>query len=137
MKRGNWRRERLNIPFIYEHILPMLHSGARALIYLVVAYQPDYFGMPISQLTFLETAVQGVFASITNLKHSLSHTLIQDLFRIRNLFECMDMKSKISVPQNPVPYRSHPYGMKIEVKDLTFRYKSDSAPVLKKREFYN
>jgi len=64
-----WRTT--EIPFIYEHILPMLHSGAGALIYLVVVYQPDYFGMPISQLTFLETAVQGVFASITNLKHSL------------------------------------------------------------------
>jgi ATP-binding cassette, subfamily B, bacterial len=129
----DWRRDEL--PFIYEHILPMLHSGARALIYLVVAYRPDYFGMPISQLTFLETAVQGVFTSISNLKHSLSHALIHDLFRIRNLFECMDMKSKVSVPQNPVSYISHPYGMKIEVKDLTFRYKKDSAPVLKNVNF--
>ena len=47
----------------------------------------------------------------------------------------MDMKSKISVPQNPVPYGSHPYGMKIEVKDLTFRYKKESAPVLKDVNF--
>jgi len=39
------------------------------------------------------------------------------------------------MPQNPVPYRSHPYGMKIEVKDLTFRCKSDSAPVLKNMNF--
>ena len=132
---GNIDRRRNELPFIDEHILPMLHSGARALIYLVVAYQPDYFGMPISQLTFLETAVEGVFTSISNLKHSLSHTLIHDLFRIRNLFECMDIKSKVSVPQNPVSYRSHPYGMKIEVKDLTFRYKKDSAPVIKNVNF--
>ena len=69
-----WRR--VEQPFIHEHILPMLHSGARALIYLIVAYQPDYFGMPISQLTFLETAVQGVFTSISELKQALCPTLL-------------------------------------------------------------
>ena len=113
---GNLEWRRPEQPLIQEHIFPMIQDGVRSLIYLVVAYQPDYFGMPISQLTFLETAVEGVVTSISNLQQTLSHTLIQDLFRIRNLFQCIDIKSKISVPLNPVPYKSHPYGMKIEVK---------------------
>ena len=122
-------------PFIHRHLFPMLHSGARALLYLVVAYQPDYFGMPISQLSFLETSVEGVFNSITHLQQTVSGNLVKDMFRIRNLFECMKIKSKISAPNNPVPYKSHPHGMKIEVKDLTFGYREDSPPVLKNVNF--
>ena len=129
----DWRSD--EAPFIHQHISPMLHSGARALLYLVVAYQPDYFGMPISQLSFLETSVEGVFNSITHLRKVLSGHLVRDMFRIRNLFECMEMKSKVSILENPAPYKSHPYGMKIEVKDLSFRYAKDSPPVLKDVNF--
>ena len=113
----------------------MLHSGARALLYLIVAYQPDYFGMPISQLSFLESSVEGVFSSITQLQRTLSISLIRDMFRIRNLFECMETKSKVSVPANPAPYKSHPFGMKIQVKNLTFGYEKESPPVLKDVNF--
>jgi ABC-type multidrug transport system fused ATPase/permease subunit len=132
---GRFRWKQRQPPFIHRHLFPVLHSGARALLYLVVAYQPDYFGMPISQLTFLETSVEGVFTSITNLQQTISKNLVKDFFRIRNLFECMQMKSKVSVPKNPAPYKSHPNGMKIEVKDLTFGYKKDFPPVLKNVNF--
>ena len=81
-------------PFIQRHVLPLIHSGARALMYLTVAFQPDYFGMPISQLTFLESSVDEVFQSINALRSSLSSRLIKDMFRIRNVFECMDIKSR-------------------------------------------
>lgn len=129
----DWRQR--DSPFSSQNILPMLHSGARSLLYLVVAYQPDYFGMPISQLSFLETSVEGLFASISNLRTTLSYSLIKDMFKIRNLFECIDITSKVSKPENPAPYISHPYGMKIQVKDLTFRYEENSRPVLKNINF--
>jgi ABC-type multidrug transport system fused ATPase/permease subunit len=122
-------------PFIQRHLFPLIHSGARALMYLVVAFQPDYFGMPISQLTFLETSVEGVFSSISFLRQSLSTKLIKDMFRIRNLFECMEIKSAISPPENPAEYKSNPRGMKVEVKDLTFRYGKEAPPVLKDINF--
>jgi ABC-type transport system involved in cytochrome bd biosynthesis fused ATPase/permease subunit len=122
-------------PFIHRHLFPLLHSGSRALMYLVVAFQPDYFGMPISQLTFLETSVEGVFSSISYLRQSLSSKLIKDMFRIRNLFECMEIKSAVCPPENPAEYKSNPKGMKIEVKDLTFRYGKEAPPVLKDVNF--
>jgi len=129
----DWRQR--DNPFSAQNVVPMLHSGARSLLYLVVAYQPDYFGMPISQLSFLETSVEGLFSSISNLRLTLSYSLIKDMFRIRNLFECIDITSKVSKPENPAPYISHPYGMKIQVKDLTFRYGENSPPVLKNINF--
>jgi ABC-type multidrug transport system fused ATPase/permease subunit len=122
-------------PFLHRHLFPLLHSGSRAVMYLVVAFQPDYFGMPISQLTFLETSVEGVFSSISYLRQSLSSKLIKDMFRIRNLFECMEIKSAVCPPENPAEYKSNPKGMKIEVKDLTFRYGKEAPPVLKDVNF--
>jgi ABC-type transport system involved in cytochrome bd biosynthesis fused ATPase/permease subunit len=124
-----------NGTFIHQHIFPLIHSGARALMYLTVAFQPDYFGMPISQLTFLESSVDGVFTSISALRSSLSTRLFKDMFRIRNLFECMEMKSRVPLPENPTTYISDPRGMKVQFKDVSFRYKKDSPNVLKNVSF--
>ena len=123
------------LPLLVRYLMPLLQSGSRALLYLIVAFQPDYFGVPLSQLTFLESSMENIFAWIRQLNRAISHNLIHDMFRIRNLFECMNIKTKVAVPENPAPYQSYPYGMKIEVKDLTFTYHAESAPVLKDVNF--
>jgi ABC-type multidrug transport system fused ATPase/permease subunit len=128
-----WKKH--EAPLIVRHIFPLLHSGARSLLYLVVAFQPDYFGMPISQLSFLESSVEGVFSSIRHLQKIVSDSLIKDMFKIRNVFECMNIKSQVALPENPAPYTRHPKGMKIQVKDLTFGYHKDSPPVIKDVNF--
>src|SRR5277367_1012789 len=122
-------------PFLHRHVFPLLHSAARALLYLTVAYQPDYFGMSISQLTFLESSIDEVFTSLSHIRQSLSEKLIKDLFRIRNLCECMEIKSKILPPDNPAPYTSHPNGMKIELRNVSFRYNETAPFVLKDVSF--
>ena len=122
-------------PFLHRHVFPLLHSAARALLYLTVAYQPDYFGMSVSQLSFLESSIEEVFTSLSYLRQSLSEKLIKDLFRIRNLCECMTIKSSVQPPANPVPYVSHPNGMKIELRNVSFRYNEISPFVLKDISF--
>ncbi len=122
-------------PWVRRHLFPLLQSGARAFLYLVVAFRPDYFGMPISQLSFLETSMEGVFTSISYLRQTLSSKLIKDMFRIRNLFECIDIRSKVGPPEKPEPYIPHPKGMKIEVRNVSFGYKKDGPPVLKDINF--
>jgi ABC-type multidrug transport system fused ATPase/permease subunit len=91
--------------------------------------------MPISQLTFLEGSVEGVFRTIGQLRLLLSARIIQDMFKIRNLFECMEIKSKVSAPENPATYQSDPRGMKIEVKNVSFTYSKESPPVVKDVSF--
>jgi len=113
----------------------MAQVGLRALMYLIVAYQPNYFRMPLSQLNFVESAIRDIFASITSLQWKVGDRVIQDMFKVRNLFECMDFKSSYSIPENPKPYVPHPYGMKIEVKDMTFKYGKESDPVLQDLNF--
>ena len=44
-------------------------------------------------------------------------------------------KIKISGPQDPVPYKSDTRGMKIELRDVSFRYKTDSPNVIKNVNF--
>lgn len=121
-------------PFFHENIYPLLHGGARAAMYLAVAFQPDYFQMSIPQVTFLENSVGDLTSTIASLGNTLSRRLVFDMFRIRNLFQCMEMKSK-SDPGNFVPYIPNPNGMKLELKDVSFRYQKNSPLVLKNVSF--
>jgi ABC-type bacteriocin/lantibiotic exporter with double-glycine peptidase domain len=104
-------------------------------MYLTVAFQSDYFQMSIPQVTFLETSVGDLISSVVSLGDTLSLRLVSDMFRIRNLFECMEMKPKEDGTRNFVPYISNPKGMKVEFKDVSFRYKKDTPLVLKNVSF--
>lgn len=119
-----------NLHNFINRIFPLFHSGARSLVYLIVAFHPEYFDMPISQLTFLESSVESIFLSASFLQKTVSNNLIKDMFKIRNLFECMSIKSKVSRPENPATYISHPNGMKIQVKNMSFQYHKSLPPVL-------
>jgi ABC-type multidrug transport system fused ATPase/permease subunit len=137
--REDRRREDGHDEDLYEllaqNVVPMAQVGLRALMYLVVAYKPNYFDMPLSQLNFVENAIRDIFASITSLQWKLGESIIHDMFRVRNLFECADYKSNYSIPADPKPYVSNTRGMKIEVKDMTFRYGKKSDPVLEDINF--
>jgi ABC-type multidrug transport system fused ATPase/permease subunit len=134
-EKGRLQIMRHEASFFHRHVVPLLGSGSRALLYLIVAFQPNYFDMPISQLTFLENSVEGIFRTIGRLRSLLSSAIIQDMFRIRNLFECIEFKSRVSAPENPALYQSDPRGMKLEVKDVTFGYTEHSPPVIKNVSF--
>ena len=124
-------RKNDELPFFQHHVVPLMQSGARSLIYLVVAFQPHYFGIPISQLTFLESSIVEVYRSISQIRDSLSNDMIKDIFKVRNLFECIEIKSKILTVENPIEYRSDPQGMKVELRDVSFRYTEESPFVIK------
>jgi ABC-type multidrug transport system fused ATPase/permease subunit len=120
--------------FFRRHILPLLGSGGKSLIYVIVAFRPDYFQMSISQLTFLESSLQRIFVGMKGFKSRMKKALLDELFRVRSLFECLEMMSKL-VPHNAAPYVRNPLGMKIEVRDLTFAYSKSAPPVLKNVNF--
>lgn len=117
-----------------ENLYPLLQGGARALMYLAVAFKPDHFQMSIPQVTFLETSVADLISTFTSLSYLLSTRLIQDMFRIRNLLECMEEKENVDAA-NYVPYVPNPKGMKVEVKGVSFGYHKNSPPVLKNVSF--
>jgi ABC-type multidrug transport system fused ATPase/permease subunit len=134
-EQGKLQRKKNEPPWLQRQIQPLLNNGSRALLYLIVAFQPDYFDMPISQLSFLESSIDGIFRKIIKLRDSVSGQLLRDIFKIRNLFECLEIKSKVSGPEDPMPYKSDPRGMKIEVRDLSFTYDKDAPSVLKNINF--
>jgi ABC-type multidrug transport system fused ATPase/permease subunit len=118
-----------------QNLVPMGQAGLRALMYLTVAYNPNYFRMPLTQLNFVESSVKDILASITALQKNVTRNIVKDLFKIRNLFECIDFRSTCFTPLEPRAYISHPHGMKIEVKDLSFQYSEKTGDVLKKINF--
>jgi ABC-type transport system involved in cytochrome bd biosynthesis fused ATPase/permease subunit len=117
-----------------DNIYPLLQGGVRSLMYLAVAFKPDHFQMSIPQVTFLETSVADLISTFTSLSHLLTTRLIQDMFRIRNLLECME-ENEDNVDMNYVPYVPNPKGMKVELKGVSFGYQKASPPVLKNISF--
>jgi ABC-type multidrug transport system fused ATPase/permease subunit len=139
--RAREERERLDgddndyLVLLARNLVPISQVGLRALMYLTVAYHPNYFCMPLSHLNFVENSVKDILSSVTRLQRNLTHHIIKDLFKIRNLFECIDFRSTYAIPANPKPYVPHPSGMKIQVKDVSFRYAEKSQDVLKDINF--
>jgi ABC-type multidrug transport system fused ATPase/permease subunit len=120
---------------VARNLVPIAQAGLRALMYITVAYHPTYFRMPLSQLNFVETSVRDILDSISSLQRTVSRELVKDLFKIRNLYECIDFDSTYLTPPEPKPYVSHPHGMKIEVKNVSFRYSEGSKDILKDINF--
>ena len=119
-------------PFIQRYLLPLLQDSCKALLYLVVVFQPDYFQMTIPQFTFMKTSVDNIYKTARLFVSKVTNTMLMDLFRIRVLFECMDVRStEFQVLVNPAEYISNPQGMKVEVKNLSYRYHSEGTYVLK------
>jgi len=113
-----------------------LQGALRASLCLLVAYQPDYFGLSLSQLTFLEASIDGMYSSFFKLQKFVFKKLVKDLFEVRNLFECIEIKSTVlKLPEDPAPYIPNVRGMKVEFREVTFRYSKEAPPVLKKISF--
>jgi ABC-type multidrug transport system fused ATPase/permease subunit len=130
--------EQLNYQLSIENqLVQLLQSGVRALLYIVVAFQPEFFhNMSMSELTFVEMSTGELLTNISLLQQRVSNGIFRDLFSIRNLFECIEMKSgDYGEKESFTEYKSQPNGMKIEVKDLTFSYLKDSPPVLRDVNF--
>ena len=122
--------------FFQGDMVASLQGGLRASLCLLVAYQPDYFGLSLSQLTFLEASIDGMYSSIFKLQKFVFKKLVTDLFEVRNLFECMEIKSTVlKLPEDPAPYIPNVRGMKVEFREVTFRYSKEAPPVLKKISF--
>jgi len=125
-----WRKREPH--FIHRHILPLLQSGCKSLIYLLVTLRPDYFEMSVADLMFLETSIRGILFRMRLFQRTLRGAL-DDLFRIRVFFVFVQRANKEL--QNPIPYVRNSRGMKIEVCNVSFAYRKESAPVLKNVSF--
>ena len=72
--------------------IPQLGSGIKYLIYLMVAIRPDFLGLAISQVAFLESAIEEIYGTVNGLKKSLVNDLTKDMFAICNFFECNEFQ---------------------------------------------
>jgi len=136
-EQGHLRGPRLRSPdsAIEGQIVRLLKSGVSALFYIAVTYKPDIFNMSISEFTFVERAMGDLLSNMSQLQQKLSAGILPDLFRVRNLLECMEMKSCVSRRKDLVKYNSRRHGMKIEAKNVSFSYGKNSLPSLQDVNF--
>ena len=107
-------------------------------MYLMVALKPDYFGIPLASLTFLEQSSQSLFLKVYG-EWKRAGFVLHDLMAIQELFECMEIQPRMKPPEQPAVYESvsggFGTGMKIEVRNLSYKYAGKKDFVLKDISF--
>ena len=123
---------------VYNQIISFAQTGSRAIMYLLVAMKSDYFGIPLPSLAYLEQSTQSLFNQTWGLYSRIGY-LLQDLAAIQELFECMEMQPALRSPAIPVDYMStrdgNDKGMKIELRNVSFKYPEQTDFVLKDVSF--
>jgi ABC-type transport system involved in cytochrome bd biosynthesis fused ATPase/permease subunit len=120
----------------YNYLVSFAQTGTRAMMYLLVAIKSDYFRIPLPSLAYLEQSTQSLFNHTWSL-YSRTGYVLHDLIAIQELFECMEMQPAMKVPEIPAEYESaeSDKGMKIELRDVSFKYPDQSEFVLKDISF--
>ena len=110
---------------VYEYFTSFAQTSSRAIMYLMVALKPDYFGIPLASLTFLEQSSQTLFVKVWG-EWKRAGFVLHDLMAIQELFECIEIQPKMKPPEEPAVYESvtggYGTGMKIEVRNLSYKY---------------
>lgn len=123
---------------LYDHFTNVAETGTRAIMYLLVAFKPDYFGIPLASLTYLEQSSQSLFQKTWGLWKRVGF-MLHDMVSIRELFECMEIEPGMKTPDNPAVYESASFGngtgMKIEVRGVSYKYPGKGEFVLKDISF--
>jgi ABC-type multidrug transport system fused ATPase/permease subunit len=123
---------------LYDHVTNITQTGTRAIMYLLVAFKSDYFRIPLASLTYLEQSSQSLFQKTWGVWKRVGYVL-HDIMAIQELFECMEMQPAMITPEEPVVYESASSGsgtgMKIEFRDISYKYPGKSEFVLKNISF--
>jgi ABC-type multidrug transport system fused ATPase/permease subunit len=123
---------------VYEHVTNLIQNGSRAIMYLLVAFKSDYFGIPLSILIYLEQSSQSLFLKIWGLWSRIDYVL-QDMMAIQELFECMEMQPNLKVLDDTMVYQTirsnKGIGMKIELRGVSYKYPDKKEFLLKNISF--
>jgi ABC-type multidrug transport system fused ATPase/permease subunit len=123
---------------VYDYFTSFAQTGSRAIMYLMVALKPDYFGIPLASLTFLEQSSQSLFSKVYG-EWKRAGFVLHDLMAIQELFECMEIQPRMKPPEQPAVYESvsggYGTGMKVEVRNLSYKYPGKKDFVLKNISF--
>lgn len=118
---------------LYDHFTNVAQTGARAIMYLLVALKSDYFRIPLASLTYLEQSSQSLFQKTWGIWERVG-CVFHDIMAIQELFECMEMQPAMIIPGEPVRYESASFGngtgMKIEVRNVSYKYPGGNEFVL-------
>jgi ABC-type multidrug transport system fused ATPase/permease subunit len=122
----------------YESLNDLAQTGSMALMHLLVALNPTYFGIPLPELTYLEQSSQKLFTRSISLYKRVGY-MFHDMMAIQELFECMDIQPTMKIPEDPAEYESlvaeTGSGMKVEVRGVSYKYPGKGEFVLKDVSF--
>jgi ABC-type multidrug transport system fused ATPase/permease subunit len=108
----------------------MAHNALKSLEYIWLIREGFGKGMSLGTLHLIRTSTTEIVSKLWSLSSTADSTT-SDWKRLVSFYRCLDLKSSISLPENPVAYVSNDAGMKIEARNIRYRYDAKSKEVLK------
>jgi len=92
-------------------------------------------GVSLGTLQLVRSAVDDVINQLNDVAWQIEEVSRQSS-NIIAFFRCLELKPEISMPEEPMPYVSTAAGMKIEARDIHYKYNStDKDEILKGASF--
>jgi len=81
-------------------------------------------GMSVGTLQLIRSSVNGLFEHIWDLS-SAADDVAEDWKNIVSFFKCEELKPQIRAPEDCLPYVRNPAGMKVEAREIRYKYDED------------
>jgi len=91
-----------------------------------LVYAGLYNGVSLGTLQMIQSSMDDVFNHIWRLSDA-ADTAADEWKNIISFFKLEDLKPEIRAPENSVRYTRHPRGMKVEAREIRYKYDLDKG----------
>ena len=99
----------------------LAHNALKSLEYIWLIREGFGKGMSLGTLHLIRTSTSEVVSKLWSLSSTADSTT-NDWKRLVSFYRCLDLKPSIPLPENPVAYVSNDAGMKIEARNIRYKY---------------
>jgi len=125
------RRQSGSVAFMRRLIINFMGSLEYAWLILRGAQQ----GVTLGTLHLISRSTDQIVERLYAMSSSATY-ITRDWKALISYYKCLELKPQIEVPENPKEYVSHPEGMKIEARNIHYRYDPEKGvDVLKGTSF--
>jgi ABC-type multidrug transport system fused ATPase/permease subunit len=112
-----WRRASSNRSFVNN----LLTNCINSLEYMWLIYKGYSRGMSLGTLHLIRSSSDQILDGMWNLTHQADQAT-DEWKNLIAYFKCLELKSDMALPEDPVPYVSNPAGMKLEARGIRYKY---------------
>ena len=99
----------------------IISNCVESIEYLWLIYLGLKKGITLGTLQLIRSSAQEVLEQLWSLSYTADHAT-EEWKNLVAFYKILEVKSDIQIPENPVQYVSSPAGMKIEAKEIRYKY---------------